>query len=190
MKAVKQKEKRKNRETFPLNFEIICPKKIKIVGHKKGGVVKKTSGTSNGKSSSSNFRVSDSKSQRTVAGKKKYDYKLVVKNLSFEVGEADLRKIFLTADKITLSKFTDTGKSKGYAFAEYQSKQDAKEAQHALNRRKIKGRRVSIHFKGIEDLKSHESKLPTPKNVNLYPNKQEPRIQAPKKQFVFADDSD
>ena len=74
--------------------------------------------------------------------------KIYVGNLSYEVTEEDLRLAFEPfgqVDSAELIKDKFTGKSKGFAFVEMPSKDEAESAITGLNEKEIKGRTIKVN---------------------------------------------
>ncbi|ELW67406.1 Nucleolin [Tupaia chinensis] len=73
--------------------------------------------------------------------------KLVLSNLSYNATEETLQEVF---EKATFIKVTQSqnGKSKGYAFVEFASFKDAKEALNSCNKKEIEGRAISLELQG------------------------------------------
>ncbi|KAM5303787.1 LOW QUALITY PROTEIN: nucleolin-like [Glossophaga mutica] len=77
----------------------------------------------------------------TWSGKSKT---LVLSNLPYSATEETLQVIF---EKVTSIKVSNqNGKSKGYAFIEFASFEDAKEALNSCNKREIDGRKISLRL--------------------------------------------
>lgn len=72
---------------------------------------------------------------------------LVLSNLSYSATEETLQEVF---EKATLIKVpqNQNGKSKGYAFIEFASFEDAKEALNSCNKREIEGRAIRLELQG------------------------------------------
>jgi cold-inducible RNA-binding protein len=76
------------------------------------------------------------------------DSKLFVGNLSYQTRENDLREYFSQAGNVTavnlmLDKFT--GKSRGFAFVEYASAQEAAKAIELFHRKDFQGRSLTVN---------------------------------------------
>jgi cold-inducible RNA-binding protein len=74
--------------------------------------------------------------------------KLYVGNLSFDVTDADLRRLFEPHGAIESAKVAtdrDTGRSRGFGFIEMPSNSDAESAIAALNGREIGGRALVVN---------------------------------------------
>jgi len=72
---------------------------------------------------------------------------MYVGNLSYETGEEDLRKAFEefgTVDSVTVVNDKYTGKSKGFAFVEMSSKEEAQAAMTGLNGKQIGERFIKV----------------------------------------------
>ncbi|KAM5269115.1 nucleolin isoform 1-T1 [Hipposideros larvatus] len=72
---------------------------------------------------------------------------LVLSNLSYSATEETLQEVF---EKATLIKVpqNQNGKPKGYAFIEFASFEDAKEALNSCNKREIEGRAIRLELQG------------------------------------------
>ncbi|XP_062041237.1 nucleolin-like [Lepus europaeus] len=70
---------------------------------------------------------------------------LVLSNLSYSATEETLQEVF---EKVTFIKVpqNQNGKSKGYAFIEFASFEDAKEALNSCNKREIEGRAIRLEL--------------------------------------------
>jgi cold-inducible RNA-binding protein len=74
--------------------------------------------------------------------------KIYVGNLSFSVGEAELRQLFEqkgAVDAVTVMRDTDTGRSRGFAFIEMSSDEDAQKAIAELNEYSMDGRNLTVN---------------------------------------------
>uniref|UniRef100_A0A8C9A8B6 Nucleolin n=1 Tax=Prolemur simus TaxID=1328070 RepID=A0A8C9A8B6_PROSS len=85
---------------------------------------------------------------------------LVLSNLSYSATEETLQEVF---EKATLIKVpqNQNGKSKGYAFIEFASFEDAKEALNSCNKREIEGRAIRLELqapRGSPNARSQPSK--------------------------------
>ncbi len=74
--------------------------------------------------------------------------KLFVGNLSYQTRESDLRDYFsqaggITAVNLMLDKFT--GKSRGFAFVEFASNQEAAKAVEMFNKKEFQGRNLTVN---------------------------------------------
>ena len=72
---------------------------------------------------------------------------MYVSNLSFHTGEDDLRKLFEQFGAVSSAKVIadrETGRSRGFAFVEMSSDEEAKEAIKGLNNKEIEGRAMSV----------------------------------------------
>ncbi|XP_061831991.1 nucleolin isoform X1 [Nerophis lumbriciformis] len=72
---------------------------------------------------------------------------IVVNNLSFNATEDILQSTFEKSVAIKMP-LRDDGKPKGYAYVEFDSIEDAKEAMDTLNNTEIEGRSVRLEYKG------------------------------------------
>ena len=80
----------------------------------------------------------------TLSGESKT---LVLSNLSHSATEETLQEVFEKATHIKVPQ-NQNGKSKGYAFIEFASFEDAKEALNSCNKREIEGRAIRLWFQG------------------------------------------
>jgi RNA recognition motif-containing protein len=74
--------------------------------------------------------------------------KLYVGNLSYDTSESDLRKMFEehgTVESAQIIMDRDTGRSKGFAFVEMSSDQEAQAAINALNGHEAGGRALTVN---------------------------------------------
>jgi len=74
--------------------------------------------------------------------------KLYVGNLSYEVSDSDLTKLFEphgTVESAQIIMDRDTGRSKGFGFVEMKSEQEAKDATAALNGQDSGGRALTVN---------------------------------------------
>ncbi|MBK5270378.1 MAG: RNA-binding protein [Bacteroidia bacterium] len=72
---------------------------------------------------------------------------MYVSNLSFHTGEEDLKKLFEQFGAVSSAKIIadrETGRSRGFAFVEMDSDDEAKEAIKGLNNKEIEGRAMSV----------------------------------------------
>tara|TARA_Y100000814_G_scaffold255530_1_gene203918 strand:- start:367 stop:753 length:387 start_codon:yes stop_codon:yes gene_type:complete len=77
----------------------------------------------------------------------KMGVKLFVGRLPFEISEEELSRAFSEhgkIDSIHIAKDRESGKSKGFAFVTFPSKEEAKAAIKAMNGSEIKGRRIVV----------------------------------------------
>lgn len=73
--------------------------------------------------------------------------KLYVGNLLYEATDDDLKDLFAQAGTVTSAmviKFKDTGRSKGFAFVEMGSEDEAQKAIDMLNGQDYKGRKLIV----------------------------------------------
>jgi RNA recognition motif-containing protein len=71
-----------------------------------------------------------------------------VGNLSFSMGEAELRQLFEqkgAVEKVTVMRDTDTGRSRGFAFVEMASDEAAQKAITELNGYSVDGRNLTVN---------------------------------------------
>lgn len=76
------------------------------------------------------------------------DTKLYVGNLSYETTEDDLRSLFTTAGTVTsvaLIKDRDSGRSKGFAFVEMSSQNEAEQAIKNLDGKIVGNREIKVN---------------------------------------------
>ena len=74
--------------------------------------------------------------------------KLFVGNLSFSIGEAELRQLFEqkgTVESLTVMRDADTGRSRGFAFVEMASDEAAQKAIAELNGQSVEGRNLTVN---------------------------------------------
>jgi cold-inducible RNA-binding protein len=73
--------------------------------------------------------------------------KLYVGNLSYSASEDELRELFSqfgTVDSVAVITDRDTGRSKGFAFVEFNNDQEAQAAISGLNGREVSGRPLTV----------------------------------------------
>src|ERR1700722_10861528 len=73
--------------------------------------------------------------------------KLFVGNLSYKVGEEELRELFAAFGEVAscnVAKDRDTGRSRGFAFVEMNSQAEAEAAIKGLNGQDVGGRQLSV----------------------------------------------
>jgi len=74
--------------------------------------------------------------------------KIFIGNLSYNVTEGDLRQAFEAFGKVTSTsvvKDQESGRSKGFGFAEMPDKAEARSAIAALNGQAFKGRTITVN---------------------------------------------
>jgi RNA recognition motif-containing protein len=74
--------------------------------------------------------------------------KLFVGNLSFSLGESELRQLFEQkggVESLTVMRDTDTGRSRGFAFVEMVSDEAAQKAIAELNGYSVDGRNLTVN---------------------------------------------
>ncbi len=74
--------------------------------------------------------------------------KIFVGNLSFSIGEAELRQLFEqkgAVEAVTVMRETDTGRSRGFAFVEMASEEAAQKAIAELNGYSVDGRNLTVN---------------------------------------------
>ncbi len=73
--------------------------------------------------------------------------KLYVGNLSYSSGEEELRELFSqygTVESVAVITDRDTGRSKGFAFVEFNNDQEAQNAISALNGKEVSGLSLTV----------------------------------------------
>jgi cold-inducible RNA-binding protein len=73
---------------------------------------------------------------------------IFVGNLPFSMGEAELKGLFEQkgkVDSVTVMRDTDTGRSRGFAFVEMGSEEEAGKAIQELNAHSIDGRNLTVN---------------------------------------------
>ena len=73
--------------------------------------------------------------------------KLYVGNLSYSAGEEELRELFSqygTVESVAVITDRDTGRSKGFAFVEFNNDQEAQNAISGLNGKEVSGRSLTV----------------------------------------------
>ena len=75
--------------------------------------------------------------------------KLYIGNLSYDTSESDLRGFVeekgITPTEIKIISDRDTGKSKGFGFAEFETEEQAQAAITALNEQEFSGRKLTVN---------------------------------------------
>ena len=74
--------------------------------------------------------------------------KIFVGNLSFSMGEAELRQLFEqkgAVEAVTVMRDTATGRSRGFAFVEMASDEAAQKAIEELNGYSVDGRNLTVN---------------------------------------------
>jgi cold-inducible RNA-binding protein len=74
--------------------------------------------------------------------------KLFVGNLSFSVGETELRQLFEQkggVDSATVMRDLDTGRSRGFGFVEMSTDEEAQKAITELNEFSVEGRNLTVN---------------------------------------------
>jgi len=74
--------------------------------------------------------------------------KIFVGNLSFSIGEAELRQLFEqkgTVEAVTVMRDTETGRSRGFAFVEMASDEAAQKAIAELSGYSVDGRNLTVN---------------------------------------------
>ncbi|NXO52093.1 NUCL protein, partial [Aramus guarauna] len=78
-------------------------------------------------------------------GGEKESKTLIVNNLSYAASEETLQELFKKASSIKMPQ-TNQGRPKGYAFVEFPTAEDAKEALNSCNNTEIEGRAIRLEF--------------------------------------------
>ena len=71
-----------------------------------------------------------------------------VGNLPHSIGEAELKELFEQkgkVDSVTIIRDNDTGRSRGFAFVDMASEEDARKAIEALNAYSLEGRNLTVN---------------------------------------------
>ncbi len=74
--------------------------------------------------------------------------KLFVGNLSFSMGEAELKQLFEQkggVESVTVMRDVATGRSRGFGFVEMSSEEDAQKAIKELNEFSVDGRNLTVN---------------------------------------------
>ena len=71
---------------------------------------------------------------------------LMIKNLSFHTDNDSLASAFSEANDARVVKDRETGKSRGFAFVEYNDVESATKAKNAMNQKDLDGRNINIVF--------------------------------------------
>jgi RNA recognition motif-containing protein len=74
--------------------------------------------------------------------------KLFVGNLSFSVGETELKQLFEQkggVESVTVMRDTETGRSRGFGFVEMSSEEAAQKAIKELNEFSVDGRNLTVN---------------------------------------------
>ena len=74
--------------------------------------------------------------------------KLFVGNLSFSIGEAELKQLFEQkggVESVIIMRDTETGRSRGFGFVEMSSDEDAQKAIKELNEFSADGRNLTVN---------------------------------------------
>ncbi len=85
--------------------------------------------------------------------------KLYVGNLLYEISDDDLKELFAQAGNVTSAsviKYHDSGRSKGFAFVEMETEEEAQKAIDTLNGQDFKGRKLIVS----------EARPPRPRNFD------------------------
>ena len=73
---------------------------------------------------------------------------IFVGNLSFSTGEAQLQELFSqkgTVDSVTIMRDIQTGRSRGFAFVNMTTEEDAQKAIEGLNSYSLDGRNLNVN---------------------------------------------
>ncbi|KFW66776.1 Nucleolin, partial [Pygoscelis adeliae] len=81
----------------------------------------------------------------SVGGGERESKTLIVNNLSYAASEETLQELFKKASSIKMPQ-TNQGRPKGYAFVEFPTAEDAKEALNSCNNTEIEGRAIRLEF--------------------------------------------
>ncbi|KFO06418.1 Nucleolin, partial [Balearica regulorum gibbericeps] len=81
----------------------------------------------------------------SIGGGEKESKTLIVNNLSYAASEETLQELFKKASSIKMPQ-TNQGRPKGYAFVEFPTAEDAKEALNSCNNTEIEGRAIRLEF--------------------------------------------
>ena len=75
--------------------------------------------------------------------------KIYIGNLAYDLTEDDIRKAIeekgLTAKEVKLISDRNTGRAKGFGFAEFETEEDAQKAIDALNGQELNGRTLKVN---------------------------------------------
>ncbi len=86
---------------------------------------------------------------------------MYVSNLGFHVQEEDLKQLFETFGEVTSAKIItdrETGRSRGFAFVEMKSTEEANKAMAALQNKEIEGRAISVSVARERESRSQRSR--------------------------------
>ncbi len=73
---------------------------------------------------------------------------IYVSNLSFRIGDDELRRIFEAHGEVASAKVVrdrETGRSRGFGFVEMPSNEEAQQAISDLNQKEIEGRNINVN---------------------------------------------
>jgi RNA recognition motif-containing protein len=73
---------------------------------------------------------------------------IFVGNLSYSVGEVELKELFGqkgSVDSVTVMRDLDTGRSRGFAFVDMATEEDARKAIEGLNAYSLGGRNLTVN---------------------------------------------
>ncbi|UCG35086.1 MAG: RNA-binding protein [Candidatus Omnitrophota bacterium] len=75
--------------------------------------------------------------------------KLYIGNLSYDTRESDLRGLIegkgVTPTEVKIISDRDTGRSKGFGFAEFETEEQAQAVINALNEQEVSGRKLTVN---------------------------------------------
>ncbi|KFZ48026.1 Nucleolin, partial [Antrostomus carolinensis] len=80
-----------------------------------------------------------------IGGGERESKTLIVNNLSYAASEETLQELFKKASSIKMPQ-NNQGRPKGYAFVEFSTTEDAKEALNSCNNTEIEGRAIRLEF--------------------------------------------
>ncbi|MBX9687857.1 MAG: RNA-binding protein [Candidatus Obscuribacterales bacterium] len=75
--------------------------------------------------------------------------KLFVRNISYKLTEVELEEVFAPYGEVvtaSIPKDRETGRSRGFAFVEMKTQDEAEAAMRALNNREVHGREMFVAF--------------------------------------------
>ncbi|KFV04128.1 Nucleolin, partial [Pterocles gutturalis] len=81
----------------------------------------------------------------SIGGGERESKTLIVNNLSYAASEETLQELFKKASSIKMPQ-NNQGRPKGYAFVEFPTTEDAKEALNSCNNTEIEGRAIRLEF--------------------------------------------
>ncbi len=86
---------------------------------------------------------------------------MYVSNLGFHVQEEDLKQLFEAFGEVTSAKIItdrETGRSRGFAFVEMTSTDEANQAMGSLNGKEVEGRAISVSIARERESRSPRSR--------------------------------